>query len=37
MLAALPYCDRLLPAENFASLVRVVNEIARCANLVPSR
>ncbi len=37
MLAALPYCDRLLPAENFASLVRVVDEIARCANLAKSR
>jgi len=37
MLAALPYCDRLLPAENFASLVRVVHEITRCANLAASR
>jgi uncharacterized protein with von Willebrand factor type A (vWA) domain len=30
MIAALPYCDRLLPADNFASLARVIQEIARC-------
>ena len=33
MRAALPYCDQMLPAESFASLVRVVREIARCADL----
>jgi uncharacterized protein len=32
MAAALPYCDRLLPADNFLSLARVVAEISRCAN-----
>jgi uncharacterized protein with von Willebrand factor type A (vWA) domain len=31
MAAALPYCDKLLPADNFRSLARVVAEISRCA------
>ncbi|HEU4330939.1 MAG TPA: VWA domain-containing protein [Lapillicoccus sp.] len=31
MAAALPYCDRLVPADTFRSLVGVVHEIARCS------
>ena len=31
MAAALPYCDRLLPADTFGSLVAVVAEISRCS------
>ena len=31
MAAALPYCDRLLPADTFRSLAGVVAEIARCS------
>ncbi|TJZ99674.1 VWA domain-containing protein [Actinacidiphila oryziradicis] len=30
MAAALPYCDALLPADTFGSLLRVPAEIARC-------
>jgi uncharacterized protein with von Willebrand factor type A (vWA) domain len=32
MAAALPFCDRLLPAGTFGDLARVVEEIAGCAN-----
>lgn len=31
MAAALPYCDRLLPAANFRGLAAVIAEISRCA------
>ncbi|MEP6650203.1 MAG: VWA domain-containing protein [Lapillicoccus sp.] len=31
MAAALPYCDRLLPADTFRSLEAVVREVAQCA------
>jgi uncharacterized protein with von Willebrand factor type A (vWA) domain len=31
MAAALPYCDRLVPADTFRSLATVVAEIALCA------
>lgn len=33
MAAALPYCDRLLPADTFQSLARVVSEIAVSADV----
>ncbi|CAN5431363.1 VWA domain-containing protein [soil metagenome] len=32
MAAALPFCDRLLPADTFRSLARVIAEISQCAN-----
>lgn len=32
MAAALPFCDRLLPAGTFHDLARVAEEIARCAS-----
>lgn len=31
MAAALPFCDALLPGDDFASLARVVVEVSRCA------
>ena len=36
MAAALPYCDRLLPADTFRSLREVVQEIARCDQVRPA-
>lgn len=32
MAAALPYCDALLPANNFQSLAEVIMEISRCSS-----
>jgi hypothetical protein len=37
MAAALPYCDQLLPADNFQSLARVIAEISRCVRVASSR
>jgi uncharacterized protein with von Willebrand factor type A (vWA) domain len=39
MAAALPFCDRLLPADTFRSLATAVGEIARCdqPKLISSR
>jgi uncharacterized protein len=37
MAAALPYCDRHLPADTFRSLARVIAEIAACDRGVPAR
>jgi uncharacterized protein with von Willebrand factor type A (vWA) domain len=37
MAAALPYCDELLPADTFASLARVLDQIGRCDALGPRR
>jgi uncharacterized protein len=37
MAAALPYCDRLLPADTFRTLRDVIDEIARCQNEKPAR
>jgi len=32
MAAALPYCDRFLPADTFRSLERVIDEVSRCVS-----
>jgi uncharacterized protein with von Willebrand factor type A (vWA) domain len=36
MAAALPFCDQLLPADNFHSLARVISEISRCVKVSAS-
>jgi uncharacterized protein len=37
MAAALPYCDRLVPGDNFSSLARVVAELGRAVSSTVSR
>jgi uncharacterized protein len=37
MAAALPYCDRLLPADTFRSLALVIGEVSRCVSSTTSR
>jgi uncharacterized protein with von Willebrand factor type A (vWA) domain len=32
MAAALPYCDRLLPADTFRSLREVIDVISQCGD-----
>lgn len=36
MAAALPFCDRLLPADTFRSLATAIGEISRCAQPGPA-
>jgi uncharacterized protein len=37
MAAALPYCDRLLPADTFRSLAQVIGEVSACVSSTTSR